>query len=144
MVQNADHPIAAEQVDLSLSEETICAIALLARDLLGKAASTAPEGQAEQDNPAAEILEFRGLDSVEDELRHMIEDLDEEAQIDLVSLMWFGRDEDEWETIHALAKQEHTRATVSYLLGTPLLSDYLLAGMERLGRPCSPQSQDYR
>ncbi|MCB4457881.1 DUF3775 domain-containing protein [Leisingera sp. McT4-56] len=54
----------------------------------------------------------------------MISDLDEEAQTDLVALMWLGREESDWQELRELAELEHNDFTADYLLGTPLLADY--------------------
>jgi hypothetical protein len=125
-----------DDVDLQVPLRTVCFIAELARDLMGKSASTAEEDDGD-DELAAEILEDRGTDAVEEELRSLIDDLDEEAQIDLVALMWFGREDDDWAALRRIASEEHTNQTAGYLLGTPLLSDYLMAGLDRLGLDCS-------
>ncbi len=134
---DTDDDTSEEEVELRVPLRTVCFIAELAHDLMGKTASTAAEEEIDEDDPTAEILEDRGADAVGDELRSLIDDLDEEAQVDLVALMWFGRDDDDWATYLALAEQEHTAHTADYLLGTPLISDYLLAGLNRLGIDCS-------
>lgn len=132
-----------DDVELRLPLDTVCAVALRARAFLGKSASSAADEGAQEDDPEAEILEDRDEDAVEQELRQVIDDLDEEAQCDLVALMWLGRDDGDWATLRTLAEQEHTGATADYLLGTPLLSDHLLAGLDRLGLECSGWSSRY-
>ena len=72
----------------------------------------------------------------EAELRSYISDLNDDEKASLVALMWIGRDtyepEDLAEAI-ATAKAEATAPTEDYLLGVPLLSDYLEAGLEKFG-----------
>ncbi|MBY6069424.1 DUF3775 domain-containing protein [Leisingera aquaemixtae] len=63
----------------------------------------------------------------------MISDLDEEAQTDLVALMWLRREESDWQELRELAELEHNDFTADYPLGTPLFADYLQAGLDRLG-----------
>lgn len=126
-----------DEVELRVPLRTVCFIAELAHDLMGKSASTAAEDDGDEDDPVLEILEDRGADAVEEELRSLIDDLDEEAQIDLVAIMWLGRDDDDWGALRTLAEQEHTPHTAEYLLGTPLISDYLTGGLNRLGFDCS-------
>ncbi len=126
-----DEPVLAVPVD------TVCFIIQKAHDLQGKTASSLSEDDTgETDDLAAEILEDRATDPVELELRSVIDDLPDDAQIDLVALMWLGRDEDEWASLRALAEQEHNDATALYLIGTPLLADYLEAGLSALGEDC--------
>ena len=126
-----------DEVELRVPLRTVCFIAELTHDLMGKSASTAAEDDGDEDDPVIEVLEDRGTDAIEEELRSLIDDLDEEAQIDLVALMWLGRDDDDWGAMRTLAKQEHTSHTADYLLGTPLVSDYLMGGLNRLGFYCS-------
>ncbi|MDD9731294.1 DUF3775 domain-containing protein [Mameliella sp. AT18] len=125
--------------DLRVPQRTVCFIVELAHDLMGKTASTAAEDTTDDANPEADLLEDRGNDPVEQELRTLIDDLDEEAQTDLVALMWLGRAEGDWSEVRALAEQEHTAHTADYLLGTPLLADLLLCGLEQLGLDCASE-----
>lgn len=125
------------EIDLSVPLRTVCYIAERAHDLMGKTASTDAEDAPDDDDPEADILEDRGNDPVEEELTSLIDDLDEDAQIDLVTLMWLGREDEDWSALRKLAWQERTPSPASYLLGTPLLSDYLLSGLDRLGFNCS-------
>ncbi|MWD27424.1 DUF3775 domain-containing protein [Aquicoccus sp. SCR17] len=130
-----------DEVTLAVPLGTVCYIAERAKDLMGKAESTIPddaEGE-DEDDPEAAILEDRGEDedSVEQELISVISDLNEDAQIDLVALMWLGREPGDWAELRALAEQEHTEATAQYLCGTPLLATYLLDGLDALGLDCS-------
>ncbi|MFY0311309.1 DUF3775 domain-containing protein [Leisingera sp. D0M16] len=122
-----------EAEGLRVTPRAVWFIAELAQDLMGKSASTAPEDAGDDNDPEADILEDRGRDPAEEELRSFIADLDEEAQTDLVALMWLGRDEGEWPELRELAELEHNDFTADYLLGTPLLSSYLQAGLDKLG-----------
>ncbi|MGO4915897.1 DUF3775 domain-containing protein [Pseudogemmobacter sp. W21_MBD1_M6] len=125
------------EVELSVPLATVCYIIQRAHDLHGKTASSLPEEETlPADDPEAEILEDRAGDSAGLELETAISDLPEDAQIDLVALMWLGRDEEDWEHLRKLADQEHTEATAAYLCGTPLLADYLAAGLNALGLDC--------
>lgn len=124
-------------VEIAVPLQTVCYIAERAHDLMGKTASTEAENSLDDEDPEADILEDRGHDPVEEELRSVIEDLDEDAQVDLVALMWFGREDEDWSTLRELAWQERTSSPASYLLGTPLLADYLLSGLDRLGFDCA-------
>ena len=54
-----------------------------------------------------------------------------------MTLAWLGRGDggvDEWDDLRAEAARAHRR-TASYLLGMPLLSDYLEEGLSQLGIP---------
>jgi hypothetical protein len=89
------------------------------------------------------VLENHGDDPVLQELTSFIAGLSEDEQIDLVALTWLGRDDntvEDWEALREEATRAHsTRATqaAEYLLGMPLLSDYLNEGLAQLGRSCA-------
>lgn len=124
------------EIDLAVPLRTVCYIAERAHDLMGKTASTEPEGVSDDEDPENDILEDRGHDPVREELTSLIDDIDVEGQVDLVALMWLGREDEDWNTLQELAWQERTPSPASYLLGTPLLADYLWSGLNRLGLDC--------
>ncbi len=71
-----------------------------------------------------------------DEIAQFIRDLNEDEQISLVVLTWIGRgshDVTDWDRAVATARRERTTETAKYLLGIPLLSDYLEDGLEAMG-----------
>ena len=71
------------------------------------------------------------------ELSGFIRDLNMDEQIDLVALMWLGRGDGDlgnWRELHAQAAQAHNRRTASYLIGTPMLADYLEEAMAQFGK----------
>lgn len=82
------------------------------------------------------ILETRRGDATEHELRSFISDLNDDEKAELVAVMWIGRDTFDPEELAeaiATAKAESTTPTEDYLLGIPLLSDYLEEGLAKLG-----------
>ena len=81
---------------------------------------------------ALEAVEDVGEEPVYDELASFIGALNEEEQINLVALTWLGRGDfsaDDWESGLAAAKDARSDHTDTYLLGIPLLSDYLEEGL---------------
>jgi hypothetical protein len=91
------------------------------------------------------ILMARELDRAEGELRAFLDRLTEEEQVDLVAVMWIGRDSfdaDEFEEARATAIAEATVPTPDYLIGTPHLSDHLEAGLEALGLSVQDEEDD--
>lgn len=122
--------------ELAVSLNTVCYLIERFHDLQGKSASTLSEGDTD-DDPLLAVIEDRGDDPVEDEIRSVIDDLAEEAQIDLVALLWLGRDDGDWIQLRKLALQEHNDATSHYIIGTPLAADFLASGLEALGFDCS-------
>ena len=72
----------------------------------------------------------------ENELRAFIASLNEDEQNSLVAVMWIGRDTfapEELDEATETARVERTAPTEDYLLGIPMLSDYLEDGLGALG-----------
>lgn len=131
-----DQDAGPDEVTLSVPLASVCYIVEKAYDLQGKTASSVDPAD-EDDDATAAVLEDRSSDPVRLELTSVISDLNDDAQIDLVALMWLGRDGGDWSELRALAEQEHTAGTARYLCGTPHLADHLLEGLSLLGRDCS-------
>ena len=71
------------------------------------------------------------------ELSGFIRGLNVDEQIDLVALMWLGRgdgDLDGWHDLRAEASRAHNNRTASYLIGTPMLADYLEEALSQFGK----------
>lgn len=82
------------------------------------------------------IIQARELPDTLNVLRNYIADLNSDEQASLVAVMWIGRDTfgaDELDDAIRTAKQEATAPTEDYLLGVPMLADYLESGLEALG-----------
>jgi Protein of unknown function (DUF3775) len=66
--------------------------------------------------------------------------MSEDEQADLVTLAWLGRDSnslEDWSTLREEAGRTHAvRPTANYLLGMPLISDYLEGALSLLGHSC--------
>jgi len=71
-------------------------------------------------------------------MRRLVQARDDE-QIDLVALLRLGRGDvtpQEWRDLRAEVTRNYNRATtVRYLLGQPMLGDFLEEGLEELGLP---------
>ena len=66
--------------------------------------------------------------------------VDPEELEDLLALTWLGRGDgtiDDWDDILAEIQDVREQHTVEYLLGTPLLADYLEAGLAEFGQSCT-------
>jgi len=75
-------------------------------------------------------------DPIHEELRATIDDLEPDQQISLVALMWVGRGDyslEEWEDALRHARESWNEHTADYLIGTPMLADYLSEGLEQFG-----------
>jgi hypothetical protein len=82
------------------------------------------------------LAEEEAEDLTEQELRALIDDLNVDEAAELVALAWIGRGDfsaEEWDEALAEARSRANRHTASYLLGMPMLGDWLEAGLEALG-----------
>ena len=118
--------------DLQIPLETLAWIIVKAREVNVKDADTSDGDYGDESD--ASVLEDRGGDPSEDELRSWIADLTDTGQAQLVALYWIGRgDADDFAEATAQARASREKPTADYLLGHPLLSDHLEAGMEAVG-----------
>lgn len=119
---------------LDISTDKIGFIIVKAREIGAKVAAW-DDGDT-SDHDADSILEDFSDDATQAELKEFIRDLNEDEQISLVALTWIGRGSfgpEELEDALATARAERTNRTEDYLLGMPLLPDYLEEGLDRLG-----------
>ena len=139
--RNETGPLAGETTDtLTISPEKVCFIIVKAREFDVKDAVTEPDpwSNPTDDNETA-VLEDHEDDPVLEELTSFIDTLSVDEQIDLVTLVWLGRDDysaSDWATVREEAAAAHNKNTASYLLGTPLLGDFLEEGLSMLGHSC--------
>lgn len=125
---------------LEIPLEKVCFIVVKAREFDAKDIVTEPDpGSNPSDDKETAVLEDHGDDPVVEELSSLIASLREDEQIDLVALAWLGRDDytaEDWPSVREEASQAHNERTASYLLGMPLLADYLEEGLSLLGYSC--------
>jgi hypothetical protein len=88
------------------------------------------------DDMMIDVLEDNGDDPVVREITGFINAMTEDEQIDLVALMRLGRGDggiDEWDELRREAAGGYNDDTAGYLLGEPLVSDYLAEGLDAFG-----------
>jgi hypothetical protein len=119
---------------LEISTDKIGFVIVKAREMAAKVAAW--DDGSTSDHDAESILEDFSDDATQAELKEFIRDLNEDEQASLVALAWIGRGSfaaDELDEAIATARAERTNRTDDYLLGMPLLPDYLEEGLDRLG-----------
>jgi len=125
---------------LTISPEKVCFIIIKAKEFDAKDEVTEPNpGSNPSDDKEAAVLEDHEDDPVVEELTSLINSLSVDEQIDLVALAWLGRDDysaTDWAAVRQEAARAHNERTASYLLGTPLLGDFLEEGLSMLGYSC--------
>ncbi len=119
---------------LEISPTKVGFVIVKAREIAAKVAAW--DDSATSDHDAESILESFADDATENEFLSFIRDLNEDEQASLVALAWIGRGSfgpEELEEALATARAERTNRTDEYLLGMPLLPDYLEEALDRLG-----------
>jgi Protein of unknown function (DUF3775) len=126
----------AAEAELGISREKIAGIIDHARMFDAKEANSDPNsGSNPTDDGMADILEDKGRDNTRRELLQLIRDLNVDEQSALVALAWVGRGTysgNEWDEAVSQAKQAHNDHTAEYLLGLPMLGNYLEDGLAQL------------
>lgn len=136
---------AAMELNLSLSADTIRMLVQKTRAAASVMRDTFEDGHEGEVEFDAETLEeghnHDGLaeeendDLSDEEVRELIEDLNVDEAAELVAVAWIGRGDFEAEDFAQATNEARERAvgsTATYLLGIPLLADYLEAGLDAL------------
>ena len=127
----------ARDPHLDIPTDKLGFIILKAREYDVKESDSDPdEGSNPTDDENMDVLVDKADDPVREELLGAIRELSEEERVQLVALAWLGRgtyDLSEWRTALDTARSEHRKRTAEYLLGLPLLGDYLEDGLSMFG-----------
>ncbi len=127
--------------ELSVSAEKLCFIIEKAREFDVKDVVTDPDDASNPtDDANLAVLEDHKDDPVVKELSAVINSMSVDEQIDLVTLTWIGRGDggiEDWGDLRAEAARAHNRRTAAYLLGIPLLADYLDEAISLFGISCA-------
>jgi Protein of unknown function (DUF3775) len=125
---------------LEMDTDKICFIVVKAREFDVKEDVVEPDyGSNAADDDFRQVLESYPDDPTFDELKQAIDDLNVDEQCELVALTWVGRgdyDADEWDEALAAARAAHNKHTAAYLIGTPLLPDFLEEGLAAFDLSC--------
>ncbi|KFH20214.1 hypothetical protein IB63_12125 [Brucella abortus 544] len=93
------------------------------------------------DDRDVDILDASIGNPTRKELFAAISSLNEDERIELLALMWVGRGDfsaTEWEEALSTASERHNGREAKYLIGTPLLGDYIEEGLVALGFDVEP------
>lgn len=132
---------------LGIAVEKVCDIITRARAFdsqipLGEEEEEPGDFEADDDIDEDEVLaraEQYKDDPTYLELVDFVDSLNEEEQMNLVALAWLGRGDytaDEWSSALDAAREAHNDRTGEYLLGIPLIGDFLEEGLSLMGGSC--------
>jgi hypothetical protein len=123
--------------ELAISAEKVRFLIEKTREFDVKEGASDPDsGSNAADDQMVDVLDDNGDDPVAREITGFINAMTEDEQIDLVALVRLGRGDgtiEEWDDLRREAAEGRNHRTASYLLGEPLVSDYLAEGLDAFG-----------
>ncbi len=125
---------------LPIDPDKVCHIIVKARAFDAKTAIVEEDpGSNQAEDEMLEVIEDYDNDATEEELRAFIDTLNVDEQAALVTLAWIGRgsySREEQEDALREAREQHPDRVADYLLGLPMLGDYLAEGLAAYGHRC--------
>jgi hypothetical protein len=124
--------------ELDISLEKVCFVIAKARELDVKVAPEELDDASDEDM-MQRILEDYADDPTLEELRSFLLDQNDDELRELLALAWLGRGDfslAEWRDGLGQVRDVRTHHTADYLLGTPLLADFLEEGLAQFGLSC--------
>jgi hypothetical protein len=126
---------------LKNNPETVCRLIELAKTAQGREAAVIPD---DTNSPAEDwgrqmLADDTANNTIVQEFRSIVGNLDPDQQQELVALLWLGRGDytmDEWEDVLSQAADMWTPETADYLLKHPMLASDLEEGMDAHGYDC--------
>jgi hypothetical protein len=123
--------------NFALDRETLAYIALKAKAFDALVAPDDPsDGSGATDDGFVDALEDESDNPVGRELRAAIAGLNADAKACLVALTWLGRGDyeaEQWDEAFTIARERAHGSTARYLMGMPLLGDYIEEGADMIG-----------
>jgi hypothetical protein len=122
-----------------INPRKVCFIAAMARELLSADEGERPDASNATDDGERVMLTDAAYGPIREELVQYLDDLDADEAAALVALLWIGRGDFEakdWEDAVAQARERGSTPTSNYLLGEPLLPDYLEDALAAFGHSC--------
>jgi len=127
--------------ELSISSEKVCFLIVKAREFdVQDGSSDTDSGSNVSDDRMIDVLEEGGENAVQQEIRTFVAEMDEEEKADLIGLLRLGRGDgtmEEWDEMRAEGFDEHAGNVAAYLLGEPMLGDYLEEALSQFGFSCA-------
>ena len=132
-----------KKLSIAVNPNIIGNIITMAREFHVKEQVSIPETPLSPTSDwATQVLADHQDDPTYNQLKAIIDDLEPDQQVCIVAVMWLGRGDftiEEWDNALQHAGDSWNENTANYLLGHPLLSNYLEEGLSLLGY----YSEDY-
>lgn len=132
---------------MDIALDKVCYIIIKAREFDVK---EEPPDEDPGSNPAddqeREVLADYADDPTYEELKAFLEGLNRDELVDLLALVWIGRGDytgNEWGEVVKEARGVLDKKAPDYLLGIPLLADFLDEGLNELGLSCEDVEKEH-
>lgn len=122
---------------LTISPEKVCFVIAKAREIDVK---VAPEELSDDSDDMERILEDYTDDATFQELKAFLDAQSDDELRAFLALTWIGRGDytaEEWNDVMKEITDVREKHTVNYLLGTPLLADFLEDALSQFGHSCA-------
>ncbi len=122
-----------------INPDKVCFVIEKARELEAEDEGIEADDSNPTDDDFRSILTDRAYKPIRRELIAFINAMDDDEKAELVALTWTGRGDytaREWRVAVAEARSRREVETSVYLLGIPLLSDYLAEGLATFDMSC--------
>lgn len=123
-----------------INPDKVCFVIAKARELDAEDEGAEPDESNPTDDRSTYILTGEAYDTISQELAAFINALDEDEKAELVALAWIGRGDFTAQELRGAVAEARERKDMNislYLLGIPLLSDYLEAALAEFGLSCA-------
>ncbi len=132
---NTDPDIPAPEIN----PDKVCYIIAKARELEAEDEGVEADDSNPTDDGSLDILTDEAYPTIRKEVVSFIEALDDDEKAELVALAWTGRGDfsaAEWNAAVAEARSRREGKISVYLLGIPLLADFLEEGLAEFDMSC--------
>jgi len=136
--------------DIGISPDKVAQVIVRAREIDARVGAWDEFDRSHPGEDSAEaVLEAMRNDPARKALVTFIGEMPRGEQARLVALMWIGRgtfEPEEWEEAEQTASEEFSSpaGTARYLLGVPMLADFLEEGLEKMGFSVESLERDVR
>ena len=132
---------------MNIALDKVCFIIIKAREFdVKEDVETEEEGSNPADDDMREVLANYPDDATYQELKSFLQDMNEDEMADLIALSWLGRGDytgKEWAEAQREARTVVDKKATDYLLGIPLLADFLEEGLNELGLSCEDVEKEH-
>ena len=122
--------------DLAIDPDTVRFFILKAKAISAAVNDDYADGSEHEVELDGQSRDSHLHDGLAEELRELINDLNVDEAAELIALAWIGRGDyeaAEWNEAVNEARQRTNKRVSKYLLGMPMLGDWLEEGLEAIG-----------